>query len=762
MSGQARLEHSAVRIPVTLPSSKLGHSPSGERRRSVEPPPFPRYPKYSYRPISADRAIRLLRVICVDNPAFTIYASLREFALNQCPSYYALSYTWDKPAQNNNAGHSLSVPKPWQLLLVNEHEIGKSMAELRQPTSITEDTVADTLSLTPYLQHCTIGPNLRDCLGRVCNFRNWMPTVRKADNATKTPICSCEHLWIDAVCIDQSNRIEKALQIPLMGQIYSNAELVIVWLGETVQDKSFQTFVWMHSAFEDAIHEYCRRFKKDGCLDHRAIPGWRHVDPFDAAFWKTEMGLDTPDESWAHTWYYYCSFFNTNKWFARSWTMQEICLARDSVFTYGGSAMHGSNIFGLLRVIAPQWFLLLNTRGYPCYRAFHFLLENSEEEGMAAWEHRSNLVQSSTDRSHGSISTQYFWDQLILYLYQARTRQCRFAQDKVHSILGVASKSLPAGMSNPFKIDPEATPVMVYTWVTKLILRSSVNLNVLSLVVDKSTRNFDVMPSWVADLSVPSVTPLPTYGAFNATLIESNGTPKHTVDNGTLCVKGRCCGVISAISPNLGLFDLLRSASETLVRMDSIYLPTGEDRSEAFWRTLIRDHDNDEFHPTCDLHYGFTAILMAVAVRSKQSDLEQPSTAEEKRGLVSILVKRARHLCQSHLFSTTCCDEGLVLLPIASENHSRDLPRRFSEAFEAQRRQSHFFQTSNGYIGMYGPDARPMDQVLLLKGGKTPFILRENENGQYSLVRECYVHGIMQGQLINPDFEAGFGMIKIV
>ena len=38
-------------------------------------------------------------------------------------------------------------------------------------------------------------------------------------------------LWIDAICIDQSNGAEKESQIPLMKRIYSTASLVIIWLG---------------------------------------------------------------------------------------------------------------------------------------------------------------------------------------------------------------------------------------------------------------------------------------------------------------------------------------------------------------------------------------------------------------------------------------------------------------------------------------------------------------------------------------------------
>ncbi|OJZ90565.1 hypothetical protein ASPFODRAFT_40960 [Aspergillus luchuensis CBS 106.47] len=43
-------------------------------------------------------------------------------------------------------------------------------------------------------------------------------------------------LWVDAICIDQNNREEKAKQIPLMREIYAQAQHVIVWLGEAYED----------------------------------------------------------------------------------------------------------------------------------------------------------------------------------------------------------------------------------------------------------------------------------------------------------------------------------------------------------------------------------------------------------------------------------------------------------------------------------------------------------------------------------------------
>lgn len=45
-------------------------------------------------------------------------------------------------------------------------------------------------------------------------------------------------LWADAMCIDQSNNTEKAVQIPLMVDIFTGAKIVLTWLhhgGETIE-----------------------------------------------------------------------------------------------------------------------------------------------------------------------------------------------------------------------------------------------------------------------------------------------------------------------------------------------------------------------------------------------------------------------------------------------------------------------------------------------------------------------------------------------
>jgi hypothetical protein len=45
-------------------------------------------------------------------------------------------------------------------------------------------------------------------------------------------------VWVDALCIDQNNKDERAAQVRLMGHIYSQAVSVAIWLGPEIDDDS--------------------------------------------------------------------------------------------------------------------------------------------------------------------------------------------------------------------------------------------------------------------------------------------------------------------------------------------------------------------------------------------------------------------------------------------------------------------------------------------------------------------------------------------
>lgn len=61
------------------------------------------------------------------------------------------------------------------------------------------------------------------------------------------------------------------------------------------------------------------------------------------------------------------------------------------------------------------------------------------------------------------------------------------------------------------------------------------------------------------------------------------------------------------------------------------------------------------------------------------------------------------------------------------------------------------FLTNGGYFGLAHPSSQPGDEVVLLSGGRVPFVVRrvrEERRECYYIVGETYVHGIMDGELL--------------
>lgn len=56
--------------------------------------------------------------------------------------------------------------------------------------------------------------------------------------------------------------------------------------------------------------------------------------------------------------------------------------------------------------------------------------------------------------------------------------------------------------------------------------------------------------------------------------------------------------------------------------------------------------------------------------------------------------------------------------------------------------------TTRGYIGLIPDDAQIGDVICVLLGGPTPYVLRPVGDGDYILVGECYVYGLMNGQAL--------------
>jgi len=76
-----------------------------------------------------------------------------------------------------------------------------------------------------------------------CNLRDALQQIRLPNQSRQ--------IWVDAICIDQSNDPERAQQVQLMSSIYSTARNVIVWLGKDGNRQSQDAFSVLCSVIKD-------------------------------------------------------------------------------------------------------------------------------------------------------------------------------------------------------------------------------------------------------------------------------------------------------------------------------------------------------------------------------------------------------------------------------------------------------------------------------------------------------------------------------
>lgn len=60
-----------------------------------------------------------------------------------------------------------------------------------------------------------------------------------------------------------------------------------------------------------------------------------------------------------------------------------------------------------------------------------------------------------------------------------------------------------------------------------------------------------------------------------------------------------------------------------------------------------------------------------------------------------------------------------------------------------------FFMTSSGHIGMGPQNIASGDEIVILPGAQAPFVLRRVNDFDYCLIGECYIHGIMYGEVFD-------------
>lgn len=184
-------------------------------------------------------------------------------------------------------------------------------------------------------------------------------------------------LWIDALCINQSDTAERNHQVQMMAAIYSGAYRVLIWLGlETATSKE---------AFEFLRTTYQRSPYNREELKHHE--GWRVLEELcSREYWK------------------------------RVWIVQEICLASRLVLCCGTSQIPWVYLSELRQCRKNVW---------PRY------MSRGEQAFMRSLPARIDQQKASRDKNAGCS----LWT--LLEAFQAS--QCKEIHDKIYGFMGLST-----------------------------------------------------------------------------------------------------------------------------------------------------------------------------------------------------------------------------------------------------------------------------------------------------------------------------------
>ena len=257
--------------------------------------------RYSYTPlVEPECDIRLLTLL-PSNDHDDLRCSLSTISLEQEPLYIALSYEWGE----DNPDLAIDII------------IDNKLARIRP-------------NLFSFLQQ------LKLASGRYSISDGAIP-----------------FLWVDALCINQNDKMEKASQVKLMSRIFQKADHVFAWIGPRSSLDPKGTF--------DSIRD--RHTTIDSIVD-------AHLEgPLSAA-------NNPPLERLIQTWQGIAQFLNQTYW-SRRWVIQEIILAKRLSILWDDAIINWEQLEKFLRQVTQR--LLLSSADQKDQPELHLLLRSVTE-----------------------------------------------------------------------------------------------------------------------------------------------------------------------------------------------------------------------------------------------------------------------------------------------------------------------------------------------------------------------------------------------
>ena len=499
-------------------------------------------------------------------------------------------------------------------------------------------------------------------------------------------------VWIDAICINQSNDEEKSLQLPLMRLVYGKALWVALWIGESSRALDEETSRPVTDLGMEFIHNFAAELKggrgsskspRDGTL-YQEVVGGRE------AYRRRGIGAFSP--SVRGLWE-----ILHRPWWNRLWVLQEVSLARSAVLLCGSKSVAFDNVERVIDGLARQYPGKPDDEHEFCA---NFITSAFPQFVMRDFIKRTKIKY---DYTFGNAEP---GQKAMQILNNTRNLRATDPRDKIYGILGFFGDP----QSDPENIFPapdySKTVADLYGDVTRAIIIKTKTLDVLSTCYG-FMRTIPDLPSWAPSWNH---TPLAYFSvtAFNAAN-DSYVVYEASRDKQFLKLKGKrvdVVNVVPAIPRRLEYNDLectrlWRKWTDFAFSLQSY--PTGESIANVLLHTLC---------------WGNNTALERLAPGEYQKCFETWLEILQSRNTLETVAKDLYEDNMAYLYT----HRAKIVLP----------GRLLST-------------TVNSLLALVPLSTSPDDQIVVLSGGRIPFVLRAMGN-TFKIIGPCYVHGIMDGE----------------
>ncbi|CAM1508054.1 Fc.00g049020.m01.CDS01 [Cosmosporella sp. VM-42] len=562
-----------------------------------------------------------------------------------------------------------------------------------------------------------------------------------------------------------------------MDLVYSGATGTVIWLGP--ETESTTRAVQVLRQISTGAREKILRWVADQSFGDVFVADDAHL--------LVQNGL--PPLS-ADDWLDLADVF-TRSWFGRVWMIQEVALATNPTVLIGPHELlwddigYTAHVIGLSNALLGLFAVGMGIQNMALVigvvHAINLQIMRERSRGEESYFFE---LTSSMDFSVGVSSVDA--SSLLLQLLISSTGfKATFPRDRVYALLGIANHLARIQGQSPLTLDVDyrSSDDEVITTLGLSLFRQTQSLHLLSHAGLASRSAESSMATWIppfesANLPIlgPNYTNLRLFNAHNFSPENPELTPGFTID------EELCRLHVQTISPHLGTIEELgetwpemlkgnfTNCMKMLLHCGDIYSYTNEPIVEAFWRTLIMDHDMVQRPAPAHLAPCFAAWMKLITLGALYNNYASNPFLFDLFDSLEPLWVLANSRDSTNLLPNTShmipllCSVGLLNNPDIpkisdSENQAmmEDLGKR-AAPYESMTRLTmltnrRLARTVRGYLCLVPHTAEVGDQVMIVAGCPVPLVLRRLKASEdcFEVVGDVYVHGVMFGEHMNED-----------